>query len=217
MNRRSPPSPQHERTPGWCPSLPHLKAILALFASLLPMAASAQLDAYRSSPPPVSLISDSALLRTSTAVALQAQPEQRGVDANTAGEELLRSIPGIGPAMAQRIIQTRERKAFRDLRDFAERVPGIGPKRLQQFSEAGLMVKRQAPVTKPPDSLRPAPTSRAAPETRVTPPGQSSAAPPGAMPGITPQASEAATQDVQVIEGGVREAPYRDQAQRARR
>jgi len=37
------------------------------------------------------------------------------------------------------------------------------------------------------------------------------------MPGITPQASEAATQDVQVIEGGVREAPYRDQAQRARR
>jgi competence protein ComEA len=68
------------------------------------------------------------------------------IDANTASEEQLQSIAGIGPATAQKIIQTRQKKPFKDLRDFADRVPGIGPKRLQQYSDAGLVVKRISPM-----------------------------------------------------------------------
>ena len=38
------------------------------------------------------------------------------IDANTASEDQLQSIAGIGPATAQKIIQARQKKPFKDLR-----------------------------------------------------------------------------------------------------
>jgi len=175
---------------------PLLAVLLVLTASLLlpPPAAYAQGAAPRHAGPPSSGPPAGQLATGS------APPDLRSVDANTASEEHLRSIPGIGPATAQRIIQTRQRKPFRDLRDFAERVPGIGPKRLQQFSDAGLVVRRTAPLSAPAG----APAHAAAPG--KAPPG--TAAAPEPPPPL---------QDVQLIEGGIREGPYRDQVARARK
>lgn len=49
------------------------------------------------------------------------------IDPNTAGEEDLDRLPGIGPALAARIVAERERGGpFHSLADL-ERVPGIGP------------------------------------------------------------------------------------------
>lgn len=49
------------------------------------------------------------------------------LDPNTAGEEELDRLPGIGPALAARIVAERERGGpFHSLADL-ERVPGIGP------------------------------------------------------------------------------------------
>jgi len=109
------------------------------------------------------------------------------IDANTATEEQLQSIAGIGPMTAQRIIQARQRKPFKDLRDFADRVPGVGPKRLKQYSEAGLVVKRTAPLQ----------TASASPNTRI--PAEADSKKP-----VEP--TETPIPVISVIEGGLRES-----------
>ncbi len=56
--------------------------------------------------------------------------EARTVDVNHAGVAELERLPGVGPALAQRIIVSREREGlFRDV-DELQRVPGIGPNTL---------------------------------------------------------------------------------------
>jgi len=55
------------------------------------------------------------------------------VDVNRAGSEELQSLPGIGPALAQRIMDNRRREGpFRTADDLL-RVPGIGPATLQRI------------------------------------------------------------------------------------
>jgi len=49
------------------------------------------------------------------------------VDANTAPVPVLEALPGIGPALAGRIVQSREAQPFRSLADLDRRVKGIGP------------------------------------------------------------------------------------------
>ncbi|NBO13107.1 MAG: helix-hairpin-helix domain-containing protein [Betaproteobacteria bacterium] len=110
------------------------------------------------------------------------------IDANTASVEQLQSIAGIGPATAQRIIQTRQRKPFKDLRDFAERVPGVGPKRLQQYSDAGLVVKRVAPLA----SASPTSSQRQASEANSNKPPE--------------QTDQASAPLIGLIEGGLRDS-----------
>lgn len=61
------------------------------------------------------------------------------VDVNRATVDELVALPGIGPALAERIVQERMKQMFRSLDDL-ERVPGIGPatmKRLRGAAHAG--------------------------------------------------------------------------------
>lgn len=53
------------------------------------------------------------------------------IDLNTASIDELRRLPGIGPKLSQRIVETRSRKPFAAVDDL-RRVPGIGPKTLEK-------------------------------------------------------------------------------------
>jgi competence protein ComEA len=56
----------------------------------------------------------------------------RPLDLNRADREQLATLPGIGPALAERIVADRERRGPFGDADALMRVPGIGPKRLAQ-------------------------------------------------------------------------------------
>ena len=63
---------------------------------------------------------------------IQGRPELEGpINPNTATEDLLRSLPGIGPVMAQRIIQCRPYHNPEDLLN----VPGIGSQTFEKLVE----------------------------------------------------------------------------------
>ena len=70
-----------------------------------------------------------------------AQPSFRPVDANHATVRELQTLRGVGPAMAERIIAARTERPFDSFADFASRVRGAGPKRLQQWRAAGLTLR----------------------------------------------------------------------------
>ena len=64
-----------------------------------------------------------------------------GVDVNSASPAQLQEIKGIGPKMAQVIIDERERGGrFDSLTDLSERVKGIGPKKAAALQAGGLTV-----------------------------------------------------------------------------
>jgi competence protein ComEA len=74
------------------------------------------------------------------------------VDLNEAGERELTLLPGIGALTAQRIIEDRHAKGpFRSLLDLA-RVPGIGPKTIDQI-EPYCRVAPAAEAPSPGDDL----------------------------------------------------------------
>lgn len=62
------------------------------------------------------------------------------IDANTATQEELETIRGIGPALSARIVEERARGPFRDLDDFQERVRGVGETNARAMHAAGLTV-----------------------------------------------------------------------------
>ena len=66
------------------------------------------------------------------------------VEVNTATEDQLQSLRGIGPAMASRILAERSRTPFRSLADFDERVKGIGPASLRRLVADGLVLATPA-------------------------------------------------------------------------
>jgi competence protein ComEA len=54
------------------------------------------------------------------------------IDVNTASASELQKLPGIGPKLSQRIVDTREKSLFKSV-DELRRVPGIGPKTLAKI------------------------------------------------------------------------------------
>lgn len=58
----------------------------------------------------------------------------RRVNINTANQEELETLPGVGEKLAQRIIQARQQQPFRSLEDL-DRVSGVGDKLLDKLSD----------------------------------------------------------------------------------
>jgi len=71
------------------------------------------------------------------------------VDVNRTSSAELETIHGIGPTMAKKILSERARGgAFKGEADLIERVPGLGPKKLERMKKSGLVVSVQA-ITEP--------------------------------------------------------------------
>ncbi len=68
-----------------------------------------------------------------------AQPADE-VDANTATRAQLESLPGLGPALVQRLLAARP---FADWPDLMRRVPGVKAATARKLSGAGLRVHGQ--------------------------------------------------------------------------
>jgi competence ComEA-like helix-hairpin-helix protein len=60
--------------------------------------------------------------------------ENQMVNLNTATQEELETLPGVGPVLAGRIIAARANKPFTSLADL-DQVPGIGPKMLEKLGD----------------------------------------------------------------------------------
>jgi competence protein ComEA len=70
------------------------------------------------------------------------------VDVNRASQAELESVKGIGPKMAQSILAERDKGGpFKSSEDLAERVKGIGDKKLAALQTAGLTVGSDSPQT----------------------------------------------------------------------
>jgi len=69
------------------------------------------------------------------------------IDVNTATQEQLRGVRGIGPKTAQIIIEERSRGGrYESLEDLSDRVKGIGPKKAAALQAAGLTAAGPQPA-----------------------------------------------------------------------
>ncbi len=69
------------------------------------------------------------------------------VDVNTANEDALRGIKGIGPAKAKSILDEREAHGpYKDAADLAKRVKGMGGHTVERLQTEGLAVGANAPA-----------------------------------------------------------------------
>jgi competence protein ComEA len=78
----------------------------------------------------------SACLLALCTIALTAAP----AEVNSATQAQLESVTGIGPALAQRVLDARAHGPFADWRDLIARVAGLGPASAAKLSAAGLTV-----------------------------------------------------------------------------
>jgi competence protein ComEA len=60
------------------------------------------------------------------------------VKINTASREFLLACPGIGPVLADSILEERASGRFRSWDDLHERVSGIGPGKIEVMKKAGV-------------------------------------------------------------------------------
>jgi competence ComEA-like helix-hairpin-helix protein len=56
------------------------------------------------------------------------------INLNTAPLRDLEQLPGVGPKLAQRIVEARQQKPFQSLKDL-DQVPGVGPKMLERLGD----------------------------------------------------------------------------------
>ena len=93
----------------------------------------------------------------SAVAATTKKPPAKPVNINTATSEQLQTVPGIGPATAEKIIQMRKSYgAFKSVDDLLA-IRGIGPKRLEKMRKyltvgkpGGTSPKPQPPAPSPP-------------------------------------------------------------------
>jgi len=62
------------------------------------------------------------------------------LELNEATLAQLESLPGIGPALAERLLLARANGPFKDWADLRRRVRGVGPKLAARLSAQGLVV-----------------------------------------------------------------------------
>ena len=80
------------------------------------------------------------------------------LDVNTATQDQLRGVRGIGAKTAQIIIEERSRAGrYESLEDLSDRVKGIGPKKAAALQAAGLTVGANPPVVKDLPAVKPKP------------------------------------------------------------
>ncbi len=72
-------------------------------------------------------------------------PVWAAVNVNTATSDELRTVRGIGPAIAKRIIDERGKGPFKSLDDLQARVRGIGEATARKFAAGGLTVGALVP------------------------------------------------------------------------
>jgi competence protein ComEA len=70
--------------------------------------------------------------KKSPAVGKKKDLAAKRIDVNRAGVDELQQLPGIGPKLSQRILETRQKKPFQSVNDL-RRVRGIGPKILERL------------------------------------------------------------------------------------
>src|SRR2546430_7286280 len=101
-------------------------------------------------------ISSLALLFACSAFATTKKPPAKPVNLNTATSEQLQTVPGIGPATAEKIIQMRKSYgAFKSVDDLRA-IRGIGPKRLEKMRKYLTAGKPAASSTTKPQPTGPA-------------------------------------------------------------
>jgi competence protein ComEA len=61
-------------------------------------------------------------------------------DVNTATRAELEAVSGVGPGIAETILDERKKGAFKDWGDFVRRVKGVNQRRAARLSAAGLTV-----------------------------------------------------------------------------
>lgn len=69
-------------------------------------------------------------VKVDATVQAAAQPADGLIDLNTASQDMLESLPGIGPHLAGQIISYRTQNPFKTVNDL-QNVQGIGPKRME--------------------------------------------------------------------------------------
>lgn len=83
-----------------------------------------------------------ALIKTlvATVFALLASVSFAAVDANQANQAELEAVKNIGPALAGRMLDERQKAPFKDWNDMIDRVKGVGQGNAAKFSAQGLTV-----------------------------------------------------------------------------
>lgn len=66
------------------------------------------------------------------------------LELNDAGQAALEALPGIGPALSERLLAERAQRPFADWADLQRRVPGLGPALAARLSAAGLRIGGRA-------------------------------------------------------------------------
>lgn len=79
------------------------------------------------------------------------------VNVNAASIEDLRSLRGVGPQLAERILRERARGPYRDLEDLRSRVRGLGERTVRKLVQQGLRVRPAATAPRLSDNPRPSP------------------------------------------------------------
>src|SRR5882762_7106545 len=94
----------------------------------------------------------------STCVFAKKKPPAQPVNINAANSEQLQTVPGTGPATADKILQMRKSYgAFKSVDDLLA-IRGLGPKRLEKMRKyivAGRTLKAQPPAVAPKDTSPP--------------------------------------------------------------